>query len=126
MISGLVAVALLNIYMFAGVETMDQAAKADVYGRLYLIALVIPLVSVSGIFLAWNLNRLKRAELARDGHSNLEIDELLVHHADTTEPNHWYFTGGLAFVVMALVLGLGNISYAKEIVFVGSMESLLG
>ena len=41
-IGGLVFVALLNISMFAGVETMSEAEKIEVYGRIYLMALAIP------------------------------------------------------------------------------------
>ena len=43
LIGGLVFVALLNIGMFAGVESLEQSQKADVYARIYLMALAIPL-----------------------------------------------------------------------------------
>jgi hypothetical protein len=52
LIGGLVFVALLNIVMFAGVESLEQSQKADVYARIYVMALAIPLVSVSGVMLS--------------------------------------------------------------------------
>ena len=52
LISGLVFVALLNIVMFAGVEALEQGQKVEVYARIYLTALAIPLVSISGVALS--------------------------------------------------------------------------
>ena len=51
-ISGLVAVAAVNIILFDDVELLSAAEKTVVYGRVYLIALVIPLISISGVSLA--------------------------------------------------------------------------
>ena len=46
-ISGGVAVALVNILMFEGVEAMLQAAKAQVYQDIYTLALWIPVISTN-------------------------------------------------------------------------------
>ena len=51
LICGLVAVALLNIFMFEDVETASVAEKAAIYGHLYLFGLIIPVVSISGVVL---------------------------------------------------------------------------
>lgn len=45
-ISGTLIDALANVYLFNGVETMDAAAKADVYLSIYHWALWIPVISV--------------------------------------------------------------------------------
>ena len=52
LISGTVAVAVLNIVMFAGVDGLSEAETARVYAQIYLIGLVIPGFSVSGVVLA--------------------------------------------------------------------------
>ena len=44
-----ILVAALNIFMFRDVESMSQAEKAAIYARIYLFALVIPVVSVAGV-----------------------------------------------------------------------------
>ena len=44
LIFGLVCVALLNIFMFAGVEQTSQAEKAEVYAQIYLKARAIPAI----------------------------------------------------------------------------------
>ena len=66
LISGTVGVALLNIVMFSGAEGLPQAAKAAIYARIYLIAQVVPLLSISGVVLA-ALERRARAG-RRDHH----------------------------------------------------------
>ena len=47
-ISGLLGVAILNVTMFSGVAGMSTEMQIEVYAKIYLIALVIPLVSVTG------------------------------------------------------------------------------
>jgi len=121
LISGLIAVALLNIFMFDGVEAMRAAEKANVYGRLYLIALMIPAVSISGVVFAAVLKKKHRNALAHLGYSTEAISDLIDHPADVVETNHWYFTGGLAFATIAVLLGVLDIPFSKEIVFVSSM-----
>ncbi len=108
LIGGTVAVALLNIAMFAGVEDLPQAEKGAVYAKVYLTALLIPVISVSGVILAGLLKR------------SGEMDDGAMIDAKTT-PNWWYFIGGGAFVVLSLAIGLGQVPYGQEIIFVGSM-----
>ena len=62
-ISGSVAVAALNLTLFAGVEGMSEADKAAVYATVYRLALVIPAVSVLGVLLNGALLR-RRARAA--------------------------------------------------------------
>ena len=52
LISGLVAVALLNIFIFEDAETLSEPEKAEIYARIYLLALAIPAISISGVILA--------------------------------------------------------------------------
>ena len=44
--SGTVFVALLNVFMFEGVENIDEAAKLGIYNRIYEIALVLSLIHI--------------------------------------------------------------------------------
>ncbi len=121
LICGLVAVALLNIFMFEDVETASVAEKAAIYGHLYLFGLIIPVVSISGVILAAVLKIRKRLELTSRGYDAKRISDLLDHPGELAEPNHWYFTGGLAFAIIAILLGVSNVPLSKEIVFVSSM-----
>ena len=50
-ISGLVAVAVLNITLFEGVENMSEEIKVAIYADIYLMALIIPLISITGVIL---------------------------------------------------------------------------
>lgn len=125
LISGTVAVALLNIAMFAGVETLDAGAKRETYAAVYFAALLVPLVSVSGVTLAaWQKYRARRG-LLRRGLTPAEADTLFERPEEKTRPNPWYFIGGGAFVALSLAIGLGDIARGQEIIFAGSMIIVL-
>ncbi len=124
-IGGLVAVAAVNIFLFDDVDLLSDAEKTAVYGHVYLIALIVPLISVSGVTLAQLLNRRLRKSLRSNGMTDNEIDEKFLGQAEPTQPNYWYFIGGGAFVLMTLVIGLASPPFAQEIVFVGSMAIVI-
>lgn len=125
LITGTVVVAALNIWMFRGIEAMDAAAKADVYATIYLVALSIPLVSVSGVILAGVQKYRARHNLRQQGLSPAEADALFERPDEETTPNPWYFIGGGAFVILTLAVGLGQVPYSQEIIFAGSMAIVL-
>lgn len=125
LISGTVAVAALNIYMFAGIETLDAEAKRATYAFIYLAALVIPVVSISGVLLAaLQKYRLRRNLLTR-GLTEAETGATFERPGEKTRPNPWYFIGGAGFVALSLTVGLGEIRYGQEIIFAGSMAIVL-
>lgn len=121
LIIGLVAVAVLNIVMFEGVDTLDPSAKAEVYGRIYLIGLAIPAISVSGVLLAAWLKHRRRGAMRASGLNESEIARRLEPAHEKTAPNAWYFGGGAAFVALTLLIGLADPPLAQELVFIGSM-----
>ncbi|OPH83302.1 hypothetical protein [Nitrobacter vulgaris] len=121
LIGGLVFVALLNIVMFSGVESLEQSQKADVYARIYLMALAIPLVSVSGMVLSQSMLAARARQLREQGVKADEVDRLVYSPGQSTEPDYWIFGGGAAFVVLTLAIGISDIPLAQEIVFCGSM-----
>ena len=125
LISGTVAVALLNIYMFSDVQNMSEAAKVDTYARIYLIALAIPLLSISGVVLAGVQKYRARHNLLRKGLSQSEADALFERPDEETKTNPWYFIGGAAFVALTLTIGLTDIPFGQEIIFTGSMAIVL-
>jgi len=125
LISGTVAVAVLNIYMFSGIEALNAAAKSATYADIYLAALLIPLVSVSGVVLAAVQKIRLRRNLLRRGLSDAEADTLFERPDEKTTPNPWYFIGGAGFVALSLSIGLGNVPYGQEIIFAGSMAIVL-
>ena len=101
-----------------------QAAKADIYARIYAIALLVPLLSVSGVMLAaWQRHRARPMRGAGDAdETDAHLEE---RPAQKTEVNPWYFIGGGAFVALSLAVGLGQVPYAQEIVFAGSMAIVI-
>lgn len=120
LIGGTVVVALLNIWMFSDVETMTSADKEATYARIYLMGLMVPVLSVSGVVLAGMQKHRHRRALRAQGVPDDQIAALDRPDEQTT-PNPWYFIGGAAFVALSLGVGLSEIDYGQEIIFVGSM-----
>jgi hypothetical protein len=124
-IGGLAAVAALNITMFEGVGLLSEAEQSVVYGNIYLIALAIPVISVIGVMLGTVSMRHRAGQLHQQGFGRGEIERMLYLPAEKTEPNWWIFGGSIVFVAFTLTVGLGQVPFAQEIVFVGSMAIVL-
>ncbi len=124
-VGGGVFVAVLNLYMFGGVEGMAEAEKVRVYTRIYEMALLIPLVSVLGVLLAGALKVREIRRLRRLGHTLAEARGLAGGQAEAPAPNWWILGGSLGFVVFTLVVGFNDVSNSQEIVFIGSLGIVL-
>lgn len=127
-VGGGIAVALVNVYVFSGTEGMPQADLIQLYKRIYLMAMVIPFVSVLGVGLAWWLNRRHKHRLIQQGFSSEQVGQMVdVRDAESepTKPNWWILGGSMAFVLFTLTVGLGGFPYREEIVFAGSMTIVL-
>jgi hypothetical protein len=127
-IGGGILVAVINVYVFTGVEGLPQAEIVRLYNQVYLMALSIPFISVLGVGLAWILQRQQKHALLRQGFSRDHVENLVNVRDDRyepTKPNWWILGGSLAFVLFTLTVGFGGFSYSEEIVFVGSMAIVL-
>ena len=113
-ISGFVSVAAVNIWIFTGAEALPREARLELYARVYLTALAIPVISVSGMVLHSFIQR--RRALQDKAHKGPD---------EKTEVNWPILGGGLAFVVLSIVLGTSELVYAQEIVFVTSLCVIL-
>ena len=120
-IGGTVLVALANVLLFSDVDNLDQAEKIKLYGSIYIYALIIPVVSVLGIFFASYLKNKKKRKLIEQGYTG---DENLIVH-EKTEINWWILGGSLFFVIFTLGIGSFRVPYAQEIVFIGSMTIII-
>lgn len=121
-ISGFVSVAIVNIVVFANVEAMDQADKILAYARVYEAALIIPIISVSGVILGAIMLRRRAARLKRMSISDARLEQLLTKPEKKTELDWQILAGGAAFVVITLGLGLSGFDYAAETVFFGTLS----
>lgn len=124
-IGGSVLVALLNLYVFSGVEDLPQAQVAALYADVYRMALVIPLISVLGVAIAAGLRRRERRRLMDLGHDATAAEQLMTERTEPVRPNGWILGGSLVFVVFTLGMGLTGLPYSQEIVFAGSLAIIL-
>jgi hypothetical protein len=119
-IGGTVLVSLANVAMFQGSEALPEADKIAIYLRIYEFALIIPLLSVSGVLLGGFLKRREAKRLAALGRSRAEIDRLVHDPEDKTPPNWWILGGSAVFVALTIAVGLSGIRYGQEIIFAAS------
>ena len=120
-ISGTVAVSAVNVVMFEGVEALAAAEKAAIYADVYLLALIIPAVSVSGVILGSLMRQWRARRLRARGVAGEKIEADFFAPPEKVKPN-WLILGGSgAFVVFSLATGVGEVPYAQEIIFAGSM-----
>ena len=127
-IAGGILVALVNVFVFTGVEGRPQTEVVRLYEDVYLMALVVPLVSVLGVGLAWWIKRRHLSRLRREGFSAEDAKRLVQvrdDSAEPTRPNWWILGGSLAFGLFTLIVGLGGVPYSEEVVFAGSMAIVL-
>ncbi len=120
-IGGSVLVALINLYVFSGVQQMPEAEKARVYRDLYLMALAIPAISVLGVMIASILQERERRRLRVQGMSEEQARALLSRDGEQPAPNWWILGGSFVFVAFTLVMGFSQLRYSQEIIFAGSM-----
>jgi len=124
-VGGGIAVALLNVYKFSGVETMSEADKAQVYVDIFQLALLIPLISVIGVTLAGALKLRDLARLRRQGYAREQAWAMIHGQIERPAPNWWILIGSLVFVLLTISVGLSDLPYNEEIIFTGSMMIVL-
>ncbi|MDH4187566.1 MAG: hypothetical protein OEV08_11255, partial [Nitrospira sp.] len=127
-VGGGILVAIINVYVFTGVEGLPQTQMIRLYQRVYLMALVIPFVSILGLGVAWWLRWQHRRQLVQQGFSVEQAEQLVgarEESGEQTKPNWWILGGSFAFVLFTLTVGFGGFAYSEEIVFVGSLGIVL-
>ncbi|WP_108835945.1 hypothetical protein [Tateyamaria sp. Alg231-49] len=105
-ISGFASVAAVNIWVFSGAEDISDAARLGLYGNVYLTALIIPVLSLSGTVLHAVIQRRQRSR-----GQTLQGPEV------ETEVSWPILGGGLAFVIFSILLGTSSFDYAQEAIF---------
>ena len=124
-IGGGILVSLANVFLLRDAASLPEAEKADIYLFVYQLALIIPLVSISGVvFAAW-LHRREMGRFIAQGYSRQESESLLGIHTESPPINWWILGGGLIFTVMSLSIGLSRIPNGEEIIFCLSMAIVL-
>ena len=119
-IGGTVLVSLANVAMFQDSEGLPEVEKVAIYLHIYELALIIPLLSISGVLLAGILKRREARRLATLGRSSKEIDRLLHQAEEQTTPNWWILGGSAVFITLTISVGLSGIDYGQEIIFTTS------
>lgn len=124
-VGGTLLVSVINLYVFSGVESMSEAQKVQGYLYVYWVALIIPLLSVLGVVIAAWIKGQTRAQLESRGWNPVQLEQAIEVHGNSTEPNWTILIGGLVFVLFTLTIGLSQIPYGQETIFVGSLAIIV-
>ena len=124
-IGGTVLVALINLWVFKGTDALPAAEKLTLYRNVYLLALIIPVVSVAGLVSAALLYQRQVRQLVANGLSITEAAARLRPEMAETRPNWWILGGSLVFVALTLTLGMSDWAYSQEAIFLGSTAIIL-
>lgn len=124
-ISGSIAVSLVNLVRFADIQNMGEADRISAYLDIYWLALLIPLVSVLGVALAAILRRRQVKRWQAKGIDSQQIAKMLLLEEPSPEPNWWILGGSVLFVLFTMVMGLGDVRYGQELVLGGSLTIIL-
>ena len=116
-VGGGIFVALLNVFMFEGVENLDEQDKVGIYIDIYLIALLIPVISVLGVTLGGWLKVRDTRRLVRKGFAWEKAWEMVSGRIERPAPNWWILGGSLVFVVFTITMGLSDVPFNQEIIF---------
>ena len=125
LIGGGVLVAFVNVILLSGVQHLPKEQQSGVYANIYLLALIIPMVSIFGVWFAGHLRRRERRRLRVQGLSAEEIARRTDVQAEKPPVNWWVLGGGLAFASVSIIVGLSDIEYGQELIFVASMGIVL-
>jgi hypothetical protein len=116
--AGALSIALLNVWLFASADKLSQAEKSTLYLRVYQASLLIPFISVLGIWL-W------RWLQSRPRYQSTNVARL----ATLTQPNMTLLVGSLVFILLSVGMGtgfgFGAFRFGQELVFIGSLAILV-
>jgi hypothetical protein len=111
--------------MFQNAESLPEAAKVGIYTKIYVMALVIPLISVLGVMLATVIRRREIRHLVLKGYIPEQVQSMLQTQVHRPSANWWILGGSVVFVLFTLVVGLSGLAYSQEVIFAGSMAIVL-
>ena len=91
------------------------------YKVMYSMSLVIPMISVLGVLYGDRILKKRRKSLRRKGYGKNHIEKIMGAHKTDIQPNMKILGGSGIFVVITLLLGLSDIPFKEEMIFVSSM-----
>ena len=120
-VGGTIVVALINLGMFADVQSLSAAQKTLTYRNLYLTALMIPVLSVAGLVVARLQRNAQVKQHMRRGLGRRQALALVLPEEEKTPLNAPLLGGSLVFVALTIGLGLSGWRYSQELIFLSSM-----
>ena len=129
LIGGGVIVSLVNVILLEGVQNLAKDQQAAAYAKIYSLALIIPMISMLGVWLASHLRRRERARLRASGLQADEITRRTEVQSEKPAVNWWVLGGGFVFAFISITVGSSSSpflrEYGQELIFAASMSIIL-
>ena len=93
---------------------MTELEKVNAYSSIYLYS-IVPIISVSGIFLAYFNHQHKYRKLVANGINPIEASRMIFNVPEATKPNLLILIGSIMFVIFTLAVGTSNIIFLKRL-----------
>ena len=119
-ISGTLIVSLINLVMFSDSSEMSDNDKIVTYGKIYLYSLIVPIISIIGVVFSYISSKSRLNKLIKNGLAFEKAFYLIYPILKASKPNKSIITGSIIFVIFTLSIGISNIPFSQEIVFIGS------
>ena len=100
-------------------------AKVVSYQAMYTMALIIPVISVTGVLYGGYMLRQRRKHFLHEGFTEDEIEKITGRQKSDLQPNKKILGGSSIFVSMALVFGLSSFPLKEEVIFTGSLSIIV-
>ncbi|MGY9027618.1 MAG: hypothetical protein ACKVIT_07165 [Candidatus Puniceispirillales bacterium] len=124
-IFGTLLVSFVNLIVFSDSSEMNELDKVQAYSRIYLYSLIVPLISVSGILIAYFNRQNKYKSLIKNGINIEKAKKLAFPIPEIIKPNLLIIIGSIIFVFFTLTIGTSSLKFSQEIVFLGSFSIIL-
>jgi hypothetical protein len=96
-------------------------AEVYSYNLMYTISIVVPIISVCGVLVGFMMKRKQAKKLRENGVEEARIFEIIHALPEKISANWWILGGSAIYVVFTIGIGLSEIAFSQEIIFIGSM-----
>jgi MFS family permease len=104
-ILGTLLVSFVNLIVFSDSSEMNELDKIQAYSKIYLYSLIVPLISISGIFIAYLNKKNKYKSLIKNGVNIEKAKKIVFPIPEIIKPNLLIIIGSIIFVFFTLTIG---------------------
>lgn len=118
---GFMSASTVNIYIFDGVESINDQEKSVIYSSVFLVVLLSPFLSIIGVILGMIFKFYREQKLLQAGRTPSEVFDILNKVTLESGINWIILIGSVVFVTFVITVKLNDVPFGEEITFIGSL-----